>query len=414
MTSSGETEISGRTARRLAVSAQMLAGPPPPPDVSGIKTVLRALRCLQLDPISVVAQSHLLVLWSRLGTYQREDLDRLLWDERWLFEYWAHAASIVLAEDYPLHAVYMRRYPAGRSAYGKQVADWMAANAKLRDHILRRLAESGPLPATGFEDVTEVPWESTGWTAGRNVDRMLTHLLIQGQVMVSGRRGRSRIWDLGERLRPERSEDTELGMRNVADAAAGHALRALGVGRVPDIHQHFTRDRYPELEAALTRLQEKGLVRRVRIEGVAKDENWYLPAEHLPLLERLESGEWEPRTTLLSPFDNLICDRKRTQLLWGFDFRNEMYIPRAKRRYGYYVMPLLHGDQLAGRIAPRVDRKTRTLELEGVFAEPGTDTGDEALRQGLGDAVRELAGFTGADRAVVTGPCPEEWTRLFR
>lgn len=125
------------------------------------------------------------------------------------------------------------------------------------------------------------------------------------------------------------------------------------------------------------------------------------------------AARWEPRTTLLSPFDNLICDRKRTEVLWGFEFRNEMYVPQAKRRYGYYVMPILHGDQLAGRIAPRVDRKGRTLQLEGVFAEPGADTGDEALRQGLGDAVRGLASFTGADRVVVTGPCPKEWRRLF-
>lgn len=413
MTSHGGLAVSGGTARRLAVSAQLLAGPPPPPDESGIKTVLRALRCLQLDPISVVARSHLLVLWSRLGMYRREDLDRLLWEERWLFEYWAHAASIVLTEDYPLHALAMRRRAEGGSAYGQQVAAWMTANEKLRQHIMDRLAESGPLPPGGFEDVTVVPWESSGWTAGRNVDRMLSHLWLQGKVMVSGRRGRTRQWDLTERLLPEGFADTALAEDHVVATAAGHALRALGVARSADIRQHFTRDRYPELETALERLCEEGVVQRIRLEGAAKDEEWYLHADHLPLLERLESGWWEPRTTLLSPFDNLICDRKRTELLWGFEFRNEMYVPRAKRRYGYYVLPLLHGDRLVGRVAPRVDRKTKTLQLEGVFAEPGVDTGDEDLRRGLSDAMRGLAEFTGATQIVLTGPCPREGKRIF-
>lgn len=379
-----------------------------------MKTVLRALRCLQLDPISVVAQSHLLVLWSRLGAYRKEDLDRLLWEERWLFEYWAHAASIVLAEDYPLHAMTMRRHPAGRSVAGQQVAGWMTANEKLRRHIMDRLAESGPLPPGAFEDVTVVPWESSGWTAGRNVDRMLSHLWLQGKVMVSGRRGRTRLWDLTERLLPEGSAGTVLAEDHVVATAAEHALRALGVARPADIRQHFTRDRYPELEKTLARLQEQGRVQRVRPEGVAEDEEWYLHADHLPLLERLESGWWEPRTTLLSPFDNLICDRKRTELLWGFEFRNEMYVPRNKRRYGYYVLPLLHGDKLVGRVAPRVDRRSKTLQLEGVFAEPGVGAGDEDLRRGLSDAVRGLAEFTGADQVVITGPCPAEWKRILR
>ncbi|MER7672508.1 crosslink repair DNA glycosylase YcaQ family protein [Kitasatospora sp. NPDC096128] len=404
--------VSSTTARRLAISAQFLAGPPAPPTVDGIREVLRALRCLQLDPISAVAQSHLLVLWSRLGQYRREDLDHLLWEARWLFEYWAHAASIVLTDDYPLHAATMRRYPAGTSNYGRKVATWLKANGTLQTHVVQRLTEAGPLPAGGFDDVAETPWESSGWTAGRNVERMLDHLWLQGRIMVSGRRGRARLWDLAPRCLPGDAASAPLPDAEVVPLAAEHALRALGIARPADIRQHFTRDRYPGLDSALTRLLAEGRILRVQLEDAPSSEGWYLTADRLPLLERLESGEWEPRTTLLSPFDNLICDRARTERLWDFGFRNEMYVPRAKRRYGYYVMPLLHGDRLVGRVAPRLDRRSRTLHLEGLFVEPDTPT-DDALRAGLADTVAALAEFVDARATVRTGPCPPDWADLF-
>jgi uncharacterized protein YcaQ len=159
--------LSLESARRLAVTCQHLAGPRPGNDLDGLRQVLRTLRCLQLDPVNVVARSHLLVLWSRVGGYDPADVDVLLWRERWLFEYWAHAASIVLAEDYPIHQVMMRVYPAGESGYARQVRDWLAANDALRQHVLDRRREKGPLPVGGFDDLAAVAWRSSGWTNGR-------------------------------------------------------------------------------------------------------------------------------------------------------------------------------------------------------------------------------------------------------
>lgn len=138
--------VNTRHARRLVVSRQRLAGPRPAGGIDAARSVLRSLRCVQLDPINVVARSHLLIMWIRLGVNPEPHLDELLWRERWLFEYWAHAASLVLTEDYPIHAANMAIFPPVESNYGRRVEAWLAANDKLRKHILSTLRKSGPLP----------------------------------------------------------------------------------------------------------------------------------------------------------------------------------------------------------------------------------------------------------------------------
>ncbi|MEV6864967.1 crosslink repair DNA glycosylase YcaQ family protein [Streptosporangium subroseum] len=364
--------------------------------------MLRTLRCLQLDPVNVVARSHLLVLWSRVGHYDPADLDVLLWRERWLFEYWAHAASIVLAEDYPIHHVMMRGYPAGRSGYGQRVHDWLETNDGLRQHVLDRLREAGPLPIGGFDDCATVPWASSGWTNGRNVDRMLDFLWFQGQITVAGREGRRRHWNLTERWLPEWVGGEPLPQEEAVSLAAEHALRALGVARAIDIERHFTRDRYPALAAALDRLERSGRVLLAQVEGGI--EQWYVHRDVVGLLER----DWEPRTTLLSPFDNLICDRERTERLWGFTFRTEMYVPKDKRLYGHYILPILHGERLIGRLVPRLDRRRGLLEIEGMFPEAET-LADEATTRAVGRAVAELGAFVGAGKISYGDKVAEPW-----
>ncbi|MEV6901211.1 crosslink repair DNA glycosylase YcaQ family protein [Amycolatopsis sp. NPDC051372] len=393
-------ELRTRDARRLAISSQHLDGP----GARGVGEVLNTLRCLQLDPITVVAHSHHLVLRSRLRTYDPAELDTLLWDERRLFEYWAHAASIVLTEDYPLHQALMRGYPAGKSAYGRRVAEFLHGNGALREHVLDRLRDSGPLPAGAFEDRSAVGWVSGGWTTGRNVERMLDVLWFRGEIMVASRTGGKRLWDLTSRCLPAGLDRAPLTETEIVTRSAEHALRALGVARRADIEQHFVRNRYPGLTEVLATLVEAGRVVPVTLE---KDPTpWYVHADRLPLLTAITAGDWTPRTTLLSPFDNLICDRARAQRLWDFEFRTEMYVPKAKRRYGYYVLPILHGDRLIGRVAPRADRRRGVIELEGVYAEPGAPArAGTAVRR----AIAELAAFTGTERVEYSGAVPEPW-----
>jgi uncharacterized protein len=376
-------------ARRLAVRSQHLAGPEPGTGLDGLRQVLRGLRVLQLDPVNVVARSHLLVLWSRLGAFDRADLDTLLWQERWLFEYWAHAASIVLTEDYPIHHLMMRRY--GASATNSRLRDWMMANDDFRRYVLARLRDAGPLPGGAFEDRAVLGWTSTGWTHGRNVERMLDTLWKQGVVTVAGRDGLRRLWALAEF-----PAAADLPEPEVVTRAAEHALRALGVARARDVERHFTIGRYPGLD-----LEREPWARPVSVEGGS--EQWWVHRDALGLLDE----DWQPRTTLLSPFDNLICDRDRTERLWGFTYRNEIYVPKHKRRYGSYVMPVLAGERLVGRVAPRMDRRRGELVIEGMFAEEPADPGswpEGSLPPGsVAAAIGSLAAFAGGGSVSYLG-----------
>jgi uncharacterized protein len=397
--------------RRLVITRQHLSAAPTPTMLD----VIRDLGCLQLDPTSAVARSHLLVLWSRLGGYDVAELDRLLWQERSLFEYWAHAASIVLTEDYPVHRLLMDRTTISSSAWSQRVRQWVDDNRTLHDHILAEVKQRGALPSKHFEDKSSDSWYSSGWTSNRNVSQMLGHLWDRGTIMVAARKGGHRYWDLAERVLPDWTPRESLTPHEVTRRAAQKSLRALGVGQARHIVQHYTRSRYHNLPAVLAELEAEKLVERVAItdKGQHWPGDWYIHTEELPLLERLEAGDWQPRTTLLSPFDNLICDRARTELLFDFEFRIEIYVPKNKRKYGYYVLPILHGDQLIGRIDPLMNRKQQKLMVNAIYAEPDapkTRTAARAVQQ----AIESLADFLGAKMVDYTERIPAAWKPVFR
>jgi len=395
--------ISPQLARRLTVASQLLDGRPPAADKNAILSTIRRLGCVQLDPINVVARSPLLVLWSRLGHYSLADLESLLWEEKALFEYWAHAASIVLTGDFPLYLPRMRQFARGGGRWEKRVLNWIEANRPFRQAILRELAERGPLFTSEIESRNVVvPWQSGGWTNSRNITVMLAFLWEQGEIMVTRRQGRGfglkKQWGLLAHHLPQWAGQKPWPERQVVTLAAQKALRALGVGTAAHIKHHFIRGRYPGLDDVLAELERDGLVLRVSVaeEGRSWPGPWYIHADHLPLLEQIESGEWQPRTTLLSPFDNLICDRQRTELLFDFSYRSEIYTPKAKRQYGYYVMPILHGDRLIGRIDPKLDRKQKVLHVHAIHLEPEVTVTAEMWRA-IRQAITDLAHFLNAE-----------------
>lgn len=403
--------LSRTDARRLAIVKQRLAHPQPSPNAAGILDTVRSLGCLQLDPISAVERSHLLVLWSRLGPYPLAELDKVQWDERHLFEYWAHAASIVLTEDYPLFHHTMRNYSLGNSSWSQRTREWLQANQALHDHVLTAIGERGPLLSRQIEDLSERDWQSGGWNSGRNVSRMLDYLWTKGTIMVAGRQGGQKLWDLTEHFLPAWTPREPLTKPEIVRCATQKAIRALGVAQPAHIRYHFMRGTYDNLPRVLNELEADGLVQQVQLigdAGVAMAGPWYVHADDLPLLARLQAGEWQPRTTLLSPFDNLICDRLRTELLWDFRFRIEIYVPKAKREYGYYVLPILHGDRLIGRIDPVMDRKRKHLKINAVYAELGSLMTEEDV-QAVGAAIADLGTFLGATQIEYTENMPPGW-----
>ncbi|MDX1613917.1 MAG: crosslink repair DNA glycosylase YcaQ family protein [Candidatus Promineifilaceae bacterium] len=400
--------LTPQLARRLAVHRQRLSGPTLPANRDGLLTLFADLGCVQIDPIRAVERTQYLVPWSRLGPYDLTLLDDLVYKERRLFEYWAHAASIVRTADYPLFATQMRSWSLDDSDWSPRVRQWLQENPGLDQYVLNELRQNGPLTVKDFDDRATQAWESSGWTSGRSIGLMLDVLWMRGQVFPSRRQGNKKYWDLAERILPDRTPEQGLGWPETVRLAAQRALRALGVARPRHIKAHFTRKRYPDLDAILGQLLAEERI--VPVDIIAEDGpwpgNWLIHSEDMSLVDELSDRGWQPRTTLLSPFDNLICDRDRTEQLFNFHFRIEIYVPKAKRQYGYYVLPILHGERLIGRVDPRMDRKRGELQVNGVYAEPDAPPeAGPAIRAALG----ELAGFLEASTVSYGQPPPTIW-----
>jgi len=316
------------------VRAQALDG-----SARGVLSTVRQLGHLQMDPIATVATPQELVLFSRLGPFDRSQLDRLLWKQRKLFEY---DAFIYPIDDLPLQRarIARRRRTFGTAMRDEWVREFLRKNARLRRYVLREIERNGPLLSRDLKYEAPPEVERHAWWGRGDLRLLLEVLAVRGHIAVAGRVGTHRLWDLPERVWPE---SETLSWREAERELEERRLRRLGA--------------------------------------------W------------LQRGEWhahpnisdEPvpeRATLLSPFDGLVKDRDRAEALWDFRYRLEMYVPKAKREYGYYVLPLLVGDQVVGRAEPRLDKKTGRLELLGAWGD--TSRLDEALDS--------LARFLGATR----------------
>ena len=349
------TEVSPREARRIAVRAQLLDG-----SAKDVLSTVRHLGRLQIDPISTVAPPQYLVLWSRLGRYDRTELDRLLWQKKKLFEWQAFIYPI---EDLPLIRAQMRE-SWGHYNWQRWAKEFMKEQAGLRRYILRELERGGPLPSRELEHHAARYSERTVWWGTRaQMTWMLELLHHRGRIAVAGRLKGQRLWDLAERVWPE--TDT-----------------------VP-------------LAEARRLLEEK----RFRAQGVKLGRNG------LVVHPDAKDGRVPTRVTFLSPFDGLVKNRDRAEALWDFFYRLEMYVPKAKREYGYYVLPILRGDRLIGRIEPAFDRKTGVLRVHGVFAEPGAPASSGG---GIAAATRRLGKWLGATEIVYSRTVPPMWRDALR
>ncbi len=328
-------ELSRRDARRIAVRAQLLDRGRP----DGLLDVVRRLTLLQIDPTAAIAPNADLVAWSRLGSsYARVELTRAL-ESRMLLEL---RAMIRPAEDLALYRSDMAAWAAGavERDWQRGIGDWVHANDGCRRDILFRLDASGPLASRELPDTCARPWRSTGWTNNRNVTQMLEVMVLRGEVAIAGRQGNARLWDLASRVYPD---DPAVPAEEARRRRNVRRLRALGIARASG----------PECPVEPMDVGEVG--EPAVVDGVKGQ--WRVEPSLL-------GQPFRGRAALLSPFDRLIHDRKRTIELFEFDYQLEMYKPAAKRRWGYFALPILCSDRLVGKLDATADRKAGVLRVD--------------------------------------------------
>jgi uncharacterized protein len=362
-------ELFRADARRIAVRAQLLDIPRP----TGLLEVVRRLTLLQIDPTAAIAPNADLVAWSRLGSsYSPAELDTAL-AGRALLEL---RAMIRPAEDLALYRADMAGWERAERGqlpgWRASQRDWVRANDACRRDILDRLGASGPLASRELPDTCKVPWRSSGWTDNRNVTQLLEFMVLRGEVAIAGRRGGDRLWDLAARVYPDDPVVPAAEARRTRDE---RRLRALGIARA----------RGPESPVEPVDVGEAG--EPAVVEGVKGA--WRVDPAQL-------GQPFSGRAALLSPFDRLLHDRKRAVELFEFDYQLEMYKPAAKRRWGYFALPILYGDRLVGKLDATADRDAGVLAVNAVHQDAPFD---RAMTAAVEDEVKDLAHWLELDLA---------------
>ncbi|GAB3562444.1 DNA glycosylase AlkZ-like family protein [Spelaeicoccus albus] len=346
-------------ARRIAVRAQLLTSRRP----ASLADAVRGLTLLQIDPTAAVAPSADLVAWSRLGSAYSPDALESALSERTLLEL---RGMIRPAEDIALYSADMNNWPGtGKLSPWQQIkGDWVAANETFRRDILARLTDSGPLPAADLPDTCVKPWRSSGWNNKRNVGQMLEMLEERGEIAVAGRRNGQRVWDTASRVYPDLPVVPADEAKRIRDEKR---LRALGLAR----------SRGPECRVEPDDVGDAG--EPAVVDGVRG--TWRVDPSLL-------DEEFEGRIAILSPLDRLLYDRKRMSEIFAFDFALEKYKPKAKRRWGYYALPIMHGDRFVGKIDATADRKAGVLRVDAVHED---EAFSRTLRAGVDRQLDDLA-----------------------
>lgn len=393
------TTIPVSAARTLHLAAQGLLTPPRRKAVKAdVIAAIRRMAQLQIDTIHVVARSPYFVLFSRLGPYESQWLDEHLAEGR-LFEYWSHEACFVPIEDYGL----LRHRMLDPHGMGwKYSADWHRRHRKEIDKLLAHVRDAGPVRAADF---MRAKGKGNGWWDWKPEKRHLETLFTLGKLMVVERRNFHRVYDVAERVLPEWDDARDLPVpEQVQDALVARTCAALGVARADWIADYYRLERR-KYQEELHALADRGALRVLRVEGWKEDV--FVPSELEALIDDAAQGRLRSSvTTLLSPFDPVVWDRKRASKLFDFDYAIECYTPAPKRKYGYFCLPILHRGRLIGRIDAKAHRSSGVFELKSVHLEPEVRVGT-ALLKDLRRAIARCAQWHGTPELVI-GHAPRE------
>lgn len=346
-------------ARRIAITSHGLAGPRPggTPHIGHVQRAIRAMRLLQIDSVNVVERAHHLTLFSRLGDHDPALLWRAL-EERRVFEYWGRVASFCPIEDFPLYRHRMQRHA---DTGWRKLRELESRAPGYVESVYRQVEERGPLTTSDLDEPGERAGPWWGWADGKVA---LEYLFAAGRLAVSHRRNFTRYYDIVERVVPaQHLEAPAVSPQEAHRRLILHAARTQGIATARDLSDYFSL-RVAEAGPIIAGLVEEAKLAEVKVEG------WPQPAY-------LHTEATVPRRvrarTLLNPFDPYMWNRDRVERLHGFHYRIEIYVPRPKREFGYYVFPFLLGDELVARVDLKADRKAGMLRVQGAFLEDGAD-----------------------------------------
>lgn len=383
--------------RGLMIAAQGLDDRPKPPATKkAVRSIIRQMHILQIDSINVIARSHHLVLWSRLGDYQPRWLEDLL-EEGALFEYWSRAASFLPFEEYPLYRHLHEDWLGGRAN------QWLAEHPTLAKTMLDHVRAHGETRSSDFE---RTDGQKTGWFNWKEEKIALEYLFYAGELMVRKRHNFQRIYDLRERVLTDfdklgdTSPDTspDVSRADAHDQFVLNTMQALGVTKAEWLGNYFGLNK-TDVKAALKRLEAGRRLTKVEVEGWTTP--GYIHPDDRKRVEAAAKGEIpRSKTTFLSPFDPLVWDRQRALDLFNFDYKIEVYTPAPKRKYGYFTLPILYNNALIGRIDPKAHRKESIFEVKALHLEPGVVV-DDALVAEVKSALRACASWHKTPQVVV-------------
>lgn len=402
MTSDKPIKITLGQARNFVLQRQLLNNPELPAGKAGTLRVIDRLGYVQIDTINVVERSHHLVLYTRYSGYKHQHLHELQAKDKKIFEYWAHAASFIPMKDYRFYLRAIERKPKK----GSWLAQWISKHRRLIRKVKERIIKEGPLTSADFADIANR--KRGTWWDWKPAKMALEVLFWQGFLMVKERRNFQRVYDLTERVLPENLDITKPSEDNEKKFFIRRALCAMGVASAKEINDYIGVS--GKLNAWIGKMQKTGEIVEIKIEGANK--TYFVLAEDLPELQR-ERWEDDSHVRLLSPFDNAIILRTRTGELFDFRYALECYVPKPKRKYGYFCLPMLWQNRLVGRIDPKADRQNKTLIINNLHLEDKNLNYNKFI-PAFSDALKNFARFNTCEKIQFNKNIPSKIRRYIK
>lgn len=373
-----KTVVSKEEAKKIALYSQKLID-----DNENLLDIIEHLGYIQIDTISVIARAHHHTLWSRFPDYKENQINTLMEKDKSIFEYWSHAASYLPMKDYRFSLTQKKAYAQGKN-------HWFSQDDSLKKYVLDRIKSEGELQSKDFEH-NKI---SSGWYDWKPAKKALEQLFMEGELMISKRKGFQKVYDLTERVLPNNIDTSEPTIQEYCNYLIKRSIQANGIVHESEIS--YLRGKIKEpLNKEIKKLEKDGEVIIVHIEGL-DNLNFITTKKKLDEISKIKNNDY---INFLSPFDNSVIQRKRLQRLFDFDYLIECYVPEPKRKYGYFTLPILYNNQFVGRFDPKADRANKTFYIKSIHFENNlkkTDSFNFLFDQKL----KEFAKFNGCEKII--------------